>query len=168
MTSGTVIRWELRVECADETSQHKLDLVHSALDANILRRVQKLQIAGEKQEIVQFAGRTKGNVQELFELAAASSTASFRDVRRNRVSGTPHLACKAISLAVRKVTGDAANGQRQDMPFPPNVKFAKVLHNFLGPRSCGQSYTYHLELITYSYRRSGDKQGEAACEVGHV
>jgi hypothetical protein len=124
-------------------SQHEFDLVNAAFAADILRRDEKLQVACEKQEVVQFTGRAEGDVQKLFELDSPGSPATFSNVGRDRIRRASGLTGKPVWFLVGKRPGCPADAQGEGVALLSGRQLSKILHRDATLR------TYHLELITY-------------------
>ena len=130
LTSGVRLNAarDLRVQRLDQSGKHQLHLVNASLQPVILWRYKELQVAAEKQKIIQLCGRTQCNVQKLSQFDSASSSATLGNVRGNRIRRPSHLTRKAVTLLFRKRDRRTVNAQRQSVALLPNQKFPKVLH----------------------------------------
>jgi hypothetical protein len=102
-----------------------------------------LQVACEKQEVVQFAGRAEGDVQKLFELDSPGSPLTFSKVGRDRIRRASQPARKPVSFLVGKRPGRLVDDQSEGVALLPDQQLSKILHGDASLR------TYHLELTTY-------------------
>jgi len=108
----------------------------------VLRNV--AQIATEKEKVFRFGKRALSYVQKMGIVTWGGSLGTFRNVRRNRGSGSAELGCQPITLGDGKRGCAAVERKHQLVTAPPDFKLAIVLHIprliiFMSMNLCGRA-----------------------------
>jgi len=73
-------------------------------------------------------GRARGNSTEASDFSVPQSSATFGDIRSDRIGGTPHLRRQAIAFFARKRRGGPVDGVGQILRRSPNLQLPEVCH----------------------------------------
>lgn len=116
------------LEAFDQSGKHSLYFTHAFLKLSLCGSIQYSKIAGQTQEILDFAGRPHRYMQKLFEFPLASPATSFSDICRNRIDSSPNLRSKSEPFIQWKRAADSVNKQGQGMALLPDAQTFEVLH----------------------------------------
>jgi hypothetical protein len=111
-----------------QAGQHATNFVQGVVESFVLFVRQQSEVAREQQKILQLARRAGRVVQKLTKLGLAATTATLRDVCRDRSRSSPHLACDAVPLGVWERARRHVNAQDERMALLPGPKLLKILH----------------------------------------
>ncbi len=149
-SNGRVLCWRIRTDFSNQAPKHQFQFADPAFQHFILARCQKSEVPAQKQEVVQFACRSKGQMQKMSQLYSPRPAAPFRNIGRNRIRCASHLACKSVSLLLGESESRPVYTEGRRMTFLPNQKFAIILHRLTPLFSALSGFTYNLRLITYN------------------
>ncbi len=135
---------------ADKSGKHQLDLMNPNFERVVLTRRQELKVSREQKKVVQFACRSKGQMQKVSQLHSPRPAAPFRNIGRNGIRRASHLARKSVSLLLGKIESRSVYTEGCRMAFLPNQKFAKILHRLTSFFPAPSVFTYNLIPITYN------------------
>ena len=147
------LRWHRRIEADSRTitvnplnqaGQHATNFVQRGVERLVLLFREQTKITRQQKKIIEFTGRSRRNIEKLTKLHLAATTATLRDVCRDRSRSSPHLAGNAIPLGVWEGARRHVNAQDERMALLPDPKLLKVLHR--APRTSNSSV--YLQLIT--------------------
>lgn len=145
----------------DKPREHQFDLVDTGFEPIVLTRRQKAELSGKQKKIIQFAGRTQGDVKILSQFVFSRPPAALDYSGRNGKRSAPHLTRQAVPFGSWKCGCIPVNTQHYGVTFLPNEKLPKVLHtgSLFDSRERGAdedarsiAFTYHLPLMTDNRR----------------
>jgi len=146
-----VSKRRILIEFSYQSAEHQFELMDLLFQRFVLPRSQKLQVAAQQQEIIQFARRSKGKMQELSQFDSACPAASFRNVGRNGIGSASHLTGQSISFLLGKSKRRPVNTQHHGMALLPDQQLSKILHKLTPFPRTPFFCTYHLILNTYNF-----------------
>lgn len=149
-SNGRVLCWRIRSDLSNQGPKHQFQFVDPTFQRSILARCQKSEVPAQQKEVVEFACRSKGQMQKVSQLDSPSPTAPFRNIGRNGIRGASHLARKSVSFLLGKTESRSVYTEGHRMAFLPNQKSAKILHRLNSFLSAFSSFTYNLIIITYN------------------
>ncbi len=126
LAAFSFLAWGL--ELLYEGREHALYLLCISGEGLVRAGAEEIEIVGQEQVVFELAARAHRHQHEAPQFGVATSSATFRDIGRNRRRTPTKLRHQAVSLLPRKPPGSPVHVQHEAMTLLPSSNTPKISH----------------------------------------